>query len=303
MTCQHCGRVAEPDANFCVDCGSPLELRCPACQTRYEPGSRFCSLCGRSLPEAVVSTPVENPGKSEIPEPVSVPQQTESAMRIEEPLQSDSQSFPCPRCRQKNSHDAEYCFACGMPLEEFPGSTPTLSQPSGISVHVPGGFWVRVFAYVIDTVAIILIYFVLAVLYGVYLATTGDDLSDFGEQSFFVYAPFLVRAAYETVLVANWATTLGKRILGLYIIRADSSSHTLEESGAGQGTPNGTEFRSNRSRVGIGRAFARHLATYLSGLILCIGYLQVAFREDKLSLHDQISGTKVVRLNSRATVR
>ena len=303
MICQQCGREAGPDAKFCVDCGSPLELRCPGCQAPYDPGSRFCSLCGRSLPEEVNPAPEEIPEQLAISEPVHEKQQIEPPTRVEEPVQTELQSYPCPRCHQKNSAEAEYCFACGMPLEQFLSDTSAPQKPVGQSVLVPGGFWMRVASYVIDTVAIALIYIVLAFIYGVYLAASGDDLSDFGEQSFFVYVPFLVRPVYETVLVANWSTTLGKRLFGLYVIRTGDSPPTSAGLDTVESTLFSNGMRSDRLRVGHGRAFARHLAMYLSGLILCIGYLQVAFREDKLSLHDQISGTRVVRLKSRLASR
>ena len=303
MICQKCGREAGPEAKFCVDCGSPLVLRCPACQTPYDLGSRFCSLCGRSLPEEMSAGPKENQEQPATPELAPEPQQTETPAKTEVRIQTDSQSYPCPRCHQENSPRSEYCYACGMPLESSRRGISIPRESKDESVHIPGGFWVRVLAYVVDTVTVALIYFFITFLYGIYLAATGDDLSDFGEQGFFVYIPIIVRTVYETVLIANWATTAGKRIFGLYVIQASDSTHGLEGFSSRQSIPSSDGIRVARSRVGLGRAFARHLATYLSGLILGIGYLQVAFREDKLSLHDQISGTRVVRLGSSPKIR
>jgi uncharacterized RDD family membrane protein YckC len=42
------------------------------------------------------------------------------------------------------------------------------------------------------------------------------------------------------------------------------------------------------------RAFGRHFAEMLSGLILMIGYLMAAFDSEKRALHDRISDTRVV---------
>ena len=154
MTCQKCGREAEQGAKFCVDCGSPLELRCPACQTPFEFGSRFCSLCGRTLPEAEVSQQPDltdqssQPDRSSQPTQLSQPDQSPQLTQPtqldpsskptqlaqpdqssqatqptqpEQPVQSGRRSLSCPRCHQeKLLPTAEYCFACGMPLERFP---------------------------------------------------------------------------------------------------------------------------------------------------------------------------------------
>ena len=48
-------------------------------------------------------------------------------------------------------------------------------------------------------------------------------------------------------------------------------------------------------RIGFGRATGRHFAKILSGLILGIGFLMVAFTERKQGLHDILAGALVVR--------
>ncbi len=303
MICQKCGREAGPEAKFCIDCGSPLVLRCPACQNPYDLGSRFCSLCGRSLPEEIAPPPEVKQEQRETPELAPGPLRAETPAPSPDRIQVETESYPCPRCHQVNSPRSEYCYACGLPLEGSSNGSPIPREAGGDSVTVPGGFWVRVLAFVVDSVTIAVLNFVLSIFYGIYLAAAGDDLADFGEQSFFLYAPIIVRAVYETVLIGNWSTTVGKRIFGLYVIRAGGSTNGLEGIGTRPGTSIRDEIRLARLSVGPGRAFVRHLATYLSGLILGIGYLQVAFREDKLSLHDQISGTRVVRLSSRPVSR
>lgn len=47
-------------------------------------------------------------------------------------------------------------------------------------------------------------------------------------------------------------------------------------------------------RIGIGRAVARVFASWLSALLLCIGFLMAAFTGKKMALHDMICGTLVV---------
>ena len=300
MICQQCGREADTEAKFCVDCGSPLVLRCPACQTPFEFGSRFCSLCGRSLPDTVLAEQEVLPGQPDSPDSLSELQETKLPLQNEQPVSAVSRSYQCPRCHQNNTHDAEYCFACGMPLEDSQSEKPNATAPESLTPFIRGGFLVRLLAYLVDTVIIALVYLVLMIFYGIYLAATGDDLSDFGEESFLSYLPVFVRLLYETALIAYWSTTPGKRLLGLYVIRVDTLYFGLEGLNPPHGPPVRTEIRGVVSRIGLGRALTRHLATYISALILGIGYLQVAFREDKLSLHDQISKTMVVKRDGRS---
>jgi uncharacterized RDD family membrane protein YckC len=125
-----------------------------------------------------------------------------------------------------------------------------------------GGFWIRVVAALIDSVVL---WVVSTVIIGILFQSWGNDITGFGIDT-------LVGAAYETIGVAIWARTLGKHWLGMRVVRPDGS------------------------RVGYWRALARFLATYLSVAILLIGFLMVAFRQDKRALHDLICDTVVVRV-------
>lgn len=124
-----------------------------------------------------------------------------------------------------------------------------------MATGVPAGFWIRVAAYLID----VLLMGGLSIAF-VYLAPSLETILD-----------IIVGAAYFTVGVGAYATTVGKRLLGLRVERPDGS------------------------RVGWGRAFARYWAYYASTFLLLIGYLMVAFRDDKRALHDLICDTVVVR--------
>ena len=132
---------------------------------------------------------------------------------------------------------------------------------------VPAGFWVRVVAALIDW--IVLATFA-GVLFGILLPPLVEDPASDDTSTWLDFAAYLTYVTYFTVAVAAWSTTFGKRVFGIYVLRSDGS------------------------RVGLGRAFARYLAYILSGLLLFIGYLMVAFREDKRGLHDLICDTVVV---------
>jgi uncharacterized RDD family membrane protein YckC len=49
------------------------------------------------------------------------------------------------------------------------------------------------------------------------------------------------------------------------------------------------------NRIFLLRATGRYFAKTISGLILFIGFIMVAFTEKKQGLHDMIAGTLVVR--------
>jgi len=67
---------------------------------------------------------------------------------------------------------------------------------------------------------------------------------------------------------------LGKKILGLKVVDLDGK------------------------KITFGRASGRWLASILSGFLLGIGYLMVAFTEKNQGLHDMIAGTYVLTTKS-----
>ena len=238
MNCPNCGEAATSGANFCVRCGSRLPAGCPNCGEVNPEGSRFCRVCGAALAGAAAAT---------FPRPAAV---------------------PCPRCRASNTPGADFCYACGLPFDE------PVRQPVAQLIHhayagVPAGFWIRLLAWFLDLMLLGAIQWaLLALLPGTSIETyySGDAIWT-GLDTFMLFFGM----AYYTVGVAVFSTTVGKRLLGLYVLR-----------------PNG-------SRVGPGRAFARYWAPILSALILFIGFLMIAIRSDKRALHDLICDTVVVK--------
>jgi len=49
------------------------------------------------------------------------------------------------------------------------------------------------------------------------------------------------------------------------------------------------------NRISFGRATGRFFAKFVSGIILLIGYIMVAFTERKRALHDMMAGTLVIK--------
>lgn len=128
----------------------------------------------------------------------------------------------------------------------------------------PAGFWVRFFATFIDG-------FIVAVM-SVILASIFQDAPNSLEES---NSAFIFQLMYSVVGIiyltaSRFKGTPGKIMLGLQVVKEDGE------------------------RIGIGRSIGRFFAYILSATIFYIGYIMVAFREDKKSLHDMICHTRVV---------
>ena len=121
------------------------------------------------------------------------------------------------------------------------------------------GFWVRFVALVIDCIIIV--------------PFNNYILSYMGEGSILrILVPNLIWWIYTAGLTSSiLQATLGKKILGLKVVDL------------------------NVNRISFAPATGRFFASILSGLILGIGYLMVAFNPKKQGLHDQIAGTFVVK--------
>ena len=137
----------------------------------------------------------------------------------------------------------------------------------------PGSFWLRAVAYLIDTLVIVMPLVFLWIVLGQPVPEEFDQLMDppSGYDRLQILVLFLTMA-YDTALITYFATTVGKRAFGLYVVRTDGS------------------------RVGFVRALARHLLTAVSAnLTLGFVFLVVLFREDRRGLHDLICDTVVIR--------
>lgn len=135
--------------------------------------------------------------------------------------------------------------------------------------EVYGGFWIRVWAFIIDTVLICVI--ILPVLWGIY----GKEYFD-SPKLIAGPADFLVTWVLPAIaVILFWiykSATPGKMAVGLRIVDARTGEHP-----------------SNGQLIG------RYLAYYLSLLPLGLGYFWVAWDARKQGWHDKLAGTVVVR--------
>ena len=236
INCTNCGRQVEASANYCVHCGNRMPVACSSCGAANQADSLYCYACGSRLGAALPPSPP--------PE------------------------LACPRCHASNRAGTTFCFSCGYPLEASRAEGFAASGPAPVA-GVPAGFWVRLLAWFIDSILLIAVQLLMLTL------VPGISVeSYYSDESLWTWPDtimVLVGAAYYTVGVSVYSTTIGKRALSLYVLRRDGT------------------------KVSGPRAFGRHLATGLSALVLFVGYLMIAFSSDKRGLHDHICDTIVVR--------
>ena len=136
---------------------------------------------------------------------------------------------------------------------------------------VYGGFWIRFVAKLIDAIILGFAGYLLRLPFASAMRNSQTAmLGLLGAQS----VAFLLQISYSTFLVGKYGATLGKMACGLRVVTAAGG------------------------KVSYGLACGRFFAEILSGLILCIGYIMVAFDEEKRGLHDRICGTRVIRSNA-----
>src|SRR6516225_3685267 len=169
----------------------------------------------------------------------------------------------CPNCKERYTQK----------LRE--GVTPARAM-------VYGGFWIRFVAYIIDTIILAIAGTI------VQFAFVGSlrNIVPFepgvqpgpevfarivGTVGLAGLINFAIAATYEALFVSKLGATPGKMALSLRVVRPDGSL------------------------LGLGRAFGRHFAKILSGLILLIGFIMAGFDSEKRGLHDMICDTRVVR--------
>ncbi len=251
-------------------------MNCPQCGYSYTPGNRFCGNCGHNLAE--VDAAYDVPPRTQTPDvPVSP-----TTTPVEPPVDSvvpPPQDIICPRCHRANDADSAFCFACGFPMLAGRQEQQDRDRLPAFELGVPGSFWFRSLAYIIDSLVIVLPLVFVWIILGQPVPENFDQIMNppEGYDRLQVLVLFLTMA-YDTALITYFATTIGKRAFGLYVVRTDGS------------------------RVGFVRALARHVLTALSAnLTLGFIFLFVLFREDRRGVHDLICDTVVIRRQRQRT--
>jgi uncharacterized RDD family membrane protein YckC len=145
-----------------------------------------------------------------------------------------------------------------------------------------GGFWIRLVAYIIDAIILAIVgtivqFAFVGSLRNIVLLEPGVQPGPevfarvVGTAGLAGLINLAIAAIYEALFVSRLGATPGKMALSLKVVRPDGSL------------------------LGLGRAFGRHFAKILSGLILGIGFIMAGFDSEKRGLHDMICDTRVVR--------
>jgi uncharacterized RDD family membrane protein YckC len=137
------------------------------------------------------------------------------------------------------------------------------------------GFWMRVVAYIIDTLIMSIVLVPFGIILGVFMGGAGIDenspefqLINLGSNN---GVSLLVGWLYHGFMESSsWQGTVGKKALGLRV--TDLDGH----------------------RISFARATGRYFGTILSSMICFIGFIMVAFTEKKQGLHDMLAGTLVL---------
>jgi uncharacterized RDD family membrane protein YckC len=200
-------------------------------------------------------------------------------------MASDSYAIVCPQCGGMVPSHLDVCQTCGHALASAPGlvhaARPTVSQggatqaESAATAYPPStwqprggwlesqarprnfaGFWIRVLAYFID----FLILLIPAGLLRYQLGSGGALLG--------VVVDWIYFAGLES---SSSRATLGKMVVGASVSDQDGN------------------------QISFGRATGRYFAKIISAITFGIGFLMVGWTDRKRGLHDMIAGTVVVR--------
>ena len=205
-------------------------------------------------------------------------------------------SLFCQDCGNEIASQYKFCPACGgrnlalakptlqaappvyqQPINQPPTSVTNWQNQGAVGVTNTGtvfgqkayaGFWRRLFAYTLDSILITAL-FILMLLLIDYVAPNANTSRL--EVIYNILVIFVTWVYYANSESGSHQATFGKRALGLKV---------CDESG---------------NRLTFGRASGRFFGKFISGLILGIGFLMVAFTKQKQGLHDQMAKALVIR--------
>jgi uncharacterized RDD family membrane protein YckC len=170
-----------------------------------------------------------------------------------------------------------------------PAPMQQLPQTTAAALEDYAGFWKRVAAYILDLILLTIVFKVIGTFFGAPAAEEATKQAILGgtpplEAYLQLYHDMWLYNLVTTVLTwlyfafcesSAWQATVGKLALGIRVTNLQGA------------------------RISFLRATGRFFAKYLSVLIVCIGFLMVAFTRRKQGLHDLIADTLV--LNGRAS--
>ncbi|HJD01991.1 MAG TPA: RDD family protein [Candidatus Mediterraneibacter excrementavium] len=140
--------------------------------------------------------------------------------------------------------------------------------------RVFAGFWVRLAAYIADgAVAGLLVLLCRITMSGVFYLI---DMTPFSGNVLFTYTwkdiiLYLAGAAYYVLCTWIAGTTPGKRLFRLRVVSADGAKLSF-----------------------IDVLYRETVGKFLSGLVICLGFIIAGFDREKRALHDILCDTRVI---------
>ena len=316
--------IEEPAAKVVLHPSAP-RLQCPGCQSDYRRGDQFCRKCGQALPAPAPMNVTCSSCGANVPLPANfcnscgAPiaraedglEPTRPRARAEvalAPEPSASPSAPSPEAAPLPAEPVASPVVSPSPVPPVTGSAapmvalPPAPRPSALTPRPrpmpspvrapsllpsawmadtpPAAFGPRLAAAAIDALIVAVAQAALVAPGAFYFSRMfGTDEKTLPAEPGFlpillsvalVVVAALIGAGYYVYFWGVKGATPGKRFLGLVV-----------------------QSESGEVPIGVGRAVLRLLGYVLSGAVLGIGFLMIAFSGD--GLHDRLASTRVVR--------
>ena len=165
------------------------------------------------------------------------------------------------------------CPHCGKEANRFAeNESRNNSVPEKLNSEFKfASFGVRTLAMIIDE--FICLGFCLVIILPLGFGGIFDNMNPDTIQIFGFSLIIVIYVFYYTYFCGKYSATLGKKMLGLKIVKASSGE-----------------------KISYGLAFGRYLVSRISGIILFIGYIAAAFSKEKVTLHDSLCDTRVIKI-------
>ena len=197
-----------------------------------------------------------------------------------EQLPPDISRVNCPKCKQsfqlqQETQQTERQPEVTAPEHQYDTNVTPPPAQAEIDALPKAGFWMRVVATFIDAFIVFVLQFLLGSLLAVAgVVSSGGAEGAAGNIAILVQLfGFALSFAYYVFFTGYCGQTPGKMALRIKVIRRNGTS------------------------LSYGRAAFREIpAKFISGIIFGIGYLMVAFDDQKQGLHDRMADTYVIKL-------
>jgi uncharacterized RDD family membrane protein YckC len=191
-------------------------------------------------------------------------------------LPSRINKVTCPRCResfplQRQEEAVEQSGTVEQSSVDTPGTTTTVETETDAQKLPKAGFWIRFVATILDGFLVLVLQGILGGL--LYLAGAFNGGANEGLALLVQIFTYLLSFVYYIFFTGYGGQTPGKMVLRIKVIRCDGSPINY-----------------------LCAAFREVPAKFIAGIIFGIGYLMVAFDEQKQGLHDRMAKTYVIKL-------